>query len=70
MNGLAILNDDPKLDRYYLVHVIGGTDAFVLVADDYKDFSRAIRLKLITEIAGAPVALLPALATHARIDPR
>jgi hypothetical protein len=69
VNGLAILNEDPKLDRYYLVHVIGGADAFVLVADDYEDFSRAIRLKLITEISGAPVALLPAPAKFARFDP-
>ncbi len=70
VNGLPILNEDPRLDRYYLVHVIGGADAFVLVADDYEDFGRAIRLKLITEITGAPVALLPAPATLARLDPR
>jgi hypothetical protein len=70
VNGLPILNEDPKLDSYYLVHVIGGADAFVLVADDYEDFGRAIRLKLITEITGAPVALLPAPATLARLDPR
>ena len=58
------------LGSYYLSCVIDGTDAFVLVADDYEDFGRAIRLKLITEITGAPVALLAAPATLARLDPR
>ena len=70
VNGLPILNEDPRLDSYYLSRVIGGSDAFVLVADDYEDFGRAIRLKLITEISGAPVALLPAAATLAHFDPR
>ena len=70
VNGLAILNEDPTLDSYYLSHVIGGADAFVLTADDYEDFGRAIRLKLITEITGAPVALLPTSATFARLDSR
>ena len=70
VNGLAILNEDPTLDRYYLSHVIVGADAFVLVADDYEDFSRAIRLKLITEITGAPMALLAVPATLAHLDPR
>ena len=70
VNGLTILNEDPNLDRYYLSRVIVGADAFVLVADDYEDFGRAIRLKLITEITGAPMALLAAPATLARLDPR
>ncbi len=70
VNGLTILNEDPTLDSYYLSRVIVGADAFVLVANDYEDFGRAIRLKLITEITGAPVALLPAAATLARFDSR
>ena len=69
VNGLTILNEDSTLDGYYLSRVIVGAGAFVLVADDYEDFGRAIRLKLITEISGAPVALLPAAATLARLDP-
>ena len=69
VNGLAILNEDPALDLYYRSHVIVGADAFVLIADDYEDFGRAIRLKLITEISGAPMALLAAPATLARLDP-
>ncbi len=54
VNGLAILNEEPNLDAYYLAAVIGGSGAFLLTADDYDDFARAIRLKLIAEITGAP----------------
>ena len=53
INGLAILRENPGLDRYYAEHVIGGPDAFVMVADD---FARAIRQKLLREIRGAPLA--------------
>jgi hypothetical protein len=55
VNGLAILNDDPLLEQYYLTNVIAGADAFTMVADDYNDFAEAIRVKLITEITGAPM---------------
>jgi hypothetical protein len=56
INGLAILRENPGLDRYYALHVIGGPDAFVMVAKDYDDFARAIRQKLLREIRGAPLA--------------
>jgi hypothetical protein len=56
INGLAILNESPTLDLYYAEHVIGGTDAFVVTAADFRDFARAIRLKLLREIRGAPLA--------------
>jgi len=56
INGLAILNESPNLDRYYAEHVIGGPDAFVMSASDYDDFGRAIRLKLLREIRGAALA--------------
>ena len=56
INGLAILRENPGLDRYYAEHVIGGPDAFVMIADDYDDFARAIRQKLLREIRGAPLA--------------
>ena len=57
INALAIVNEEWRLDRYYRDEVIGGTGAFVMVADDYDDFARAIRAKLVREIAGTPVAL-------------
>jgi hypothetical protein len=56
INGLAILRENPGLDRYYAEHVIGGPDAFVMIANDYDDFARAIRQKLLREIRGAPLA--------------
>ena len=56
INGLAILNESPSLDRYYADHVIGGPDAFVVAAKDYHDFAHAIRHKLLREIRGAPLA--------------
>jgi Protein of unknown function (DUF1194) len=55
INGLAILNEFPTLDRYYADHVIGGPDAFVISAPDYDDFARAMRQKLLQEIGGAPL---------------
>jgi hypothetical protein len=56
INGLAILNESPRLDRYYAEHVIGGPAAFIMTAKDYDDFAHAIRLKLLREIRGAPLA--------------
>ena len=50
VNGLAILNEQPFVDTYYKANVIGGPNAFVLVADDYHDFARAIVEKLVREI--------------------
>jgi hypothetical protein len=55
INGLAILNDDLTVDLYYADHVIGGPDAFVMTARNYRDFARAMRLKLLQEIRGAPL---------------
>lgn len=59
INGLAILNEDSLVDRHYLAHVIGGTGAFVMRAQDYADFARAILEKLVKEIGGAPIAARP-----------
>ncbi len=56
INGLAILNEEPALDLYYQLNVIGGAQAFVLSTDDFKDFARAIRAKLVREIAGMRLA--------------
>jgi hypothetical protein len=61
INGLPIINDRPQvygyppfpdLDIYYEDCVIGGPGAFVVVADGFKDFARAVLRKLVTEIAG------------------
>jgi hypothetical protein len=50
VNGLAILNDDPRLAEYYRNDVIAGQDAFVMTAADYEDFAEAITRKLLREI--------------------
>lgn len=61
INGLPILDEwggnyswfkIPNLDLYYPDCVIGGPGAFLVVATDFKDFARAVRRKLILEIAG------------------
>jgi hypothetical protein len=52
INGLPILALEPGLDQYYVSNVIGGPNAFAIVAESYDTFSEAVLKKLITEIAG------------------
>ncbi len=70
VNGLAILNDEPFLDRYYERQVIGGPDAFVVAAADYRDFADAVVRKLVREIAGPPLAGAPRPSVLGRLDVR
>ncbi len=56
VNGLAILNEEPFLDDYFEHSVIGGIGAFLMVADDYRDFAASIQQKLVREI-GLPIAM-------------
>ena len=49
-NGLAIDTDYPQLGRYYRDNVIGGPDSFEMDVANYRDFPKAIRLKLLREI--------------------
>ena len=53
INGLAILNESPFLDRYYRREVIGGPNSFVMTLADYEDFVDGMRRKLIREISSA-----------------
>lgn len=62
VNGLAILNEEPGLARYYIAGVVGGPGSFLLTADDFQDFAVAMRRKLYFEIVGPPVAELPPTA--------
>lgn len=41
-----------NLETWYREHVMGGTGAFVLPANGYNDFGRAIRQKFVIEISG------------------
>jgi hypothetical protein len=51
INAMPILNDtEPDLEQYYRENVIT-PDGFLIVANGYHDFARAIRRKLIIEIA-------------------
>lgn len=62
INGLPILTNTtagayptpPDLDLFFRDCVIGGPGAFYIVAHGFEDFARAVRKKLIIEIAGAP----------------
>lgn len=57
INGVAILNEEPDLETYYEVFVIGGNGSFALAAQDYADFQEVIVKKLVREIeviAAAP----------------
>jgi len=65
INGLAILSESPLawnpehtnppggLDKYYRDNVIGGPNAFVMVAKDFNSFGQAIISKIIAEVAQA-----------------
>ena len=52
INGLPIVEVEPDLERYYRENVIGGPDAFVVVARDTASFATAILRKLLVEVAG------------------
>jgi hypothetical protein len=68
INGLVILserlmpwnaehtNPPGGLEKYYRDNVIGGPGSFVLVAEDFQSFGRAIIKKMIAEIATLQVA--------------
>lgn len=59
INGLPIMTDEPDLEHYFRRTIIGGPGAFLIRADDYTDFGRAIRVKLLREIrSGMLVGML------------
>ena len=68
INGLPIMNDRPNpfgfpseadLDKYYLHCVTGGPRSFVEVARNFEDFPRAVRKKLLQEVADIGPHLAP-----------
>lgn len=70
INGLPVMMNrtnfgrapDLTLDKYYEDNVIGGPGSFLVVADSFDHFGRAVRTKLVREIsdAGGPRRALPA----------
>ena len=85
INGLPILNPNdawnsryylPDLDLYYRGCVIGGPGAFMVVANSFPDYARAIRRKLVLEIAnlspgptGRPRAMIVPAADGGHVRP-
>ena len=74
INGLPIMNDRPSpwgrapmpnLDLYYRRCVIGGGRSFLVVANDFASFGRAVRRKLVLEIVGARREKRPRLLASA-----
>ena len=58
INGLPITSgDEPEVDRWYKDHVVGGTGAFMVVANGHDNFADAMRMKLAFEIVGLSPAL-------------
>ncbi len=51
INGLTIVNEAANLDDYYRKNVIGGPGSFVITAQSYDDYAKAMTLKLVREIA-------------------
>ena len=47
-------NPPGGLEKYYRDNVIAGPGSFVMVAQDFRSFGRAIVKKMIAEIAGPP----------------
>src|SRR5690625_635732 len=68
VNGLPILNEEPDLDRYYREEGIGGPGAVVIAAADFEDFARAIRAKLLRELAGPPLVYRQERVTRSATD--
>jgi hypothetical protein len=65
INGLPILALEPNLDQYYLNNVIGGPNAFMIVAETFEAFAEAVLKKLITEIAAIASGTEMAMAAPA-----
>ncbi len=59
INGLPVMMNrtnfgrppDLTLDKYYEENVIGGPGSFMIVADNFDQFGRAVRTKLVREIS-------------------
>lgn len=58
VNGLVILGDKPNPEPYYRDIVLYGPGAFLIIANGFDDFARAMREKLLREIQPGPIAFL------------
>jgi hypothetical protein len=63
VNGLPITSgDEPDVGAWYRANVVGGDDAFLVVANGFDAFAEAFRQKLTREVAGVTPAETVALA--------
>lgn len=64
VNGLPILEgrEAQTLAQWFTENVMGGPGAFVLPAEGYGDFGRAIKQKFVTEISGISPRIAPRFA--------
>ena len=67
LNGLAILNEVQTLHLYFEQQMIGGTGAFVEVANRYTDYPEAMARKLVKEITFFPISELPRAPAERRL---
>jgi hypothetical protein len=59
----------PLLVENYESYVIGGPGAFVMPAEDRQDFTRALRQKMVLEIAGPAPPQSPSVSRAAGFAP-
>jgi Protein of unknown function (DUF1194) len=59
VNGLAITVREHDLADYYRAHVVTGPAHFVLTANTYADYHRAIHAKLLRELSPSVAGLVP-----------
>ncbi|MEM7291479.1 MAG: DUF1194 domain-containing protein [Pseudomonadota bacterium] len=65
VNGLAIINPKRRntsfysaLDEYYAAELLHGPAAFVIVAEGFEDFARAMKEKLLKELTPTQIGML------------
>lgn len=58
VNGLAIAGGEAGVADYYRTEVIRGPGAFVIEADGFRDYERAMRVKLLRELQGPVIGML------------
>lgn len=64
VNGLVIGgsaggDEAPELARFYAEEVLHGPGAFMVIAEGFGDYTRAMRTKLVRELGGGIVSALP-----------
>jgi len=64
VNGLAIESSEAEIADYYRRNVAYGPGAFVISARDYKDFKRAMTLKLLRELGDMMVSQADTTPKH------